>query len=138
MGADYLEYCIRETRQQWVSRRAEQQPEMLDHLKCSLAQALNSGQTIALPPLVWHLAATETKDLLEACLWYGMSDGPPHLIVHVSSGDPPRCEASREGLRQSTNWVPAVLDAGDLELGFAWAWLESRPQDPILRARINP
>lgn len=125
MGAEYLQYYIRETRQQAISRRDEQQAEMLDYLKWLLVKALNSGQTVALPPLVWHLAATATLYRLEAVLWYGMADGPPHLIVHVASGDPPRCEASREGLlRQSADWAAAVLDASYLELGLAWAWLE--------------
>ena len=136
MAAEYLQYYIRETHQQWVSRRDQQRAEMLEYLKWMLAQALRSGQTIALPPLVWFLAATATRDQMEAFLWHGMADGPPHLILHVASGDPPRCEASREGLRQSTSLVAAVLDAGVLELGFAWAWLESRPKGPIL-ARMD-
>lgn len=67
----------------------------------------------------------------------GVADARPTLIVCVSTGDPPRCEASKEGLRQSASLVPTVLDAGDLELGFAWAWLESRPQGPSL-ARMHP
>lgn len=58
MGADYLEYCIRD----------QQQDEMLDYLKCLLAQALNTGQTIALPPLVWLLAATATPERMQALL----------------------------------------------------------------------
>lgn len=66
-----------------------------------------------------------------------MADGPPHLIVHVPTGLQPSCEASREGLRQSADLAAAVLDAGDLELGVASAWLETR-QDPILRARMHP
>ena len=52
MGAEYLEHFIRETRQQSISRRDEQQEEMLDYLKWMLVRALNSGQTMVLPPLV--------------------------------------------------------------------------------------
>ena len=127
MGAEYLQYFLRETRQQSVSRRDEQQEDMLDYLKGRLDKALNSRQTVALPPLVWHLAATATHDRMEAFLWYGMADGPPHLILYVASGDPPRCEASREGLlRQSADLAAAVLDASYLERGLAWAWLEGR------------
>ena len=77
MGAEYLEHFIRETRQQSISRRDEQQEEMLDYLKWMLARALNSSQTMALPPLVWYLAATATTDCLETLLWYGMADARP-------------------------------------------------------------
>ena len=138
MGAEYLQYYIRETRQQAVSRRDQQQEEMLDYLKGRLAKALHSGQTVALQPLVWHLAATATPERMQALLWYGMADGPPHLIVHVASGDPPRCEASREGLlRQSTDWAAAVLDASYLEQGLAWAWLEGRAARSDTRSKAK-
>ena len=42
---------------------------MLDYLKGLLAKALHRGQTVALPPLVWHWAATATLYRLEAVLW---------------------------------------------------------------------
>ncbi|MDE2812806.1 MAG: hypothetical protein OXM01_07280 [Gemmatimonadota bacterium] len=99
MGAEYVQHFIRKTRQQSVARRDEQQEEMLDYLKWMLAQALNSGQTVARPPLVWHLATTEIRERLEAFLWYGMADGPPHLIVHVSTGDPPAVRRPGRALR---------------------------------------
>ena len=70
MAAEYLQYYIRETRQQAISRRDQQQEEMLDYLKGLLAKALHSGQTVALPPLVWHLAATATPERMQALLWY--------------------------------------------------------------------
>ena len=50
----------------------------------------------------------------------GIFVGMPTARPTVSTGDPPRCEASREGLlRQGADFAVAVLDAGDLELGFA-------------------
>ena len=102
-----------------------------------MAKALLRGQTVAWPPLVWFLAATAAPERMQGRLWYGMADGPPHRIVHVASGDPPHCEATREGLlRQGADWAAAGLDASDLELEFAWAWLESR-QAPILRGRMD-
>lgn len=138
MGAEYLQYYIRETRQLSVSRRDEQQNDMLDYLQWMLAQALQRGQTIAMPPLVWHLAATTTPERMQALLWYGLADGPPHLIVHVASGDPPRCEASRAGLlQQGADFAAAVLDASYLEQGLAWAWLEGRAARSDTRSKAK-
>ena len=125
--SDFLEHVIRETGHTCLSRRDEQQDEMLYYLKWLLVQAVQSGQTVAMPPLIWHVAAAATPDRMEAVLWHGMADGPPHLILHVATGDPPRCETTRMGLRLSANVAAAVLDADELERGFAWAWLESRP-----------
>ena len=77
--------------------------------------------------MVWHVAAAATTDRMEAVLWHGMADGPPpHLVLHVFSGEPPRCEATKGGLRLSANVAAALLDAGELERGFAGTWLESR------------
>ena len=116
-----MEHITKETGHVRQSPRSEVADEVVAYLTPLLREAL-TGETVNLTGSAWHLAAREYAGSLQAELWYGVADGPAHIVQTVD-GSPPRCVVEVAGLLALGD-PAASHEAGDLERCLAWTWLE--------------